>query len=120
MIKSKKSERRPDALQQKLLQEVRVEVATPAQLPRLNRLLKEHHYLGSLRPVGQRLHYSALNAAGDWVAVLVFSAPARCLKSAKEIGSLVAYFKALPEYRARVEAYPLFSLAPPGFPGEVV
>ena len=80
MVKSKKSERRPDAIQQKLLQEVRVEVATTAELPRINRLLKEHHYLGSLRPVGQRLYYIALSAAGDWVAVLVFSAPAKHLK----------------------------------------
>ena len=80
MAKTKKSPRRPDANQQKLLQEVRVELATKADLTQLNRLLKEHHYLGSLRPVGQRLHYLALNAAGDWVAVLVFSAPAKHLK----------------------------------------
>ena len=37
--------------------------------------------------------------------------PARCTQSAKEIRSIVAYFKALPEYRERVESYPLFSLA---------
>ena len=80
MFQSKKSERRLDAIQQKLLREVRVKVATAAELPRINRLLQEHHYLGSLRPVGQRLHYLALNASGEWVAVLVFSAPAKHLK----------------------------------------
>ena len=57
-----------------------MEVARTGDLPRINQLLKEHHYLGSLRPVGERLYYIALNAVGDWVAVLVFSAAAKHLK----------------------------------------
>jgi len=62
------------------LHEIRVTVATRAQIPRIHRLLDRHHYLGSLRPVGERLYYVATTADGDWVAVLVFSAAANHLK----------------------------------------
>ena len=80
----KKSKRLPDQTQQQLLDEVRVELATPIQIPSINQLLRQHHYLGSLRPVGQRLYYIARNAAGQWVAVLVFSAAAKHLKHRDE------------------------------------
>jgi hypothetical protein len=80
----KKSKRLPDQTQQRLLDEVRVELATSVQIPRINQLLRQHHYLGSLRPVGQRLYYIARNAAGQWVAVLVFSAAAKHLKHRDE------------------------------------
>ena len=56
----KKTRRMPDPAQQKLLAEVRVELATPAQIPQINKLLRQHHYLGSLRPVGQRLYYDSV------------------------------------------------------------
>jgi Domain of unknown function (DUF4338)/DDE_Tnp_1-associated len=75
-----KPKKLPDPIQQQLLTEVRVELATSAEIPRLRRLLNQHHYLGSLRPVGERLHYVARDAAGQWVAVLIFSAPAKHLK----------------------------------------
>jgi hypothetical protein len=75
-----KSKKLPDQVQQQLLNEVRVDLATPAQRARLNRLLDKHHYLGSVRPVGERLYYLARDAARQWVAVLVFSAPAKHLK----------------------------------------
>jgi len=74
----------PDHIQQQLLDEVRVELATTAQLPHLHKLLNQHHYLGSLRPVGERLYYIARDAADHWVAVLVFSAPAKHLKHRDE------------------------------------
>jgi hypothetical protein len=80
----KKSNRLPDQVQQQLLDEVRVELAIPAQIPRMNRLLSQHHYLGSLHPVGQRLYYIARNAAGQWVALVVFSAAAKHLKHRDE------------------------------------
>lgn len=72
--------RLPDHVQQQLLNEVRVELATPAQIPQINQLLDQHHYLGSVRPVGERLYYLARDAAQNWVAVLLFSAPAKHLK----------------------------------------
>jgi hypothetical protein len=78
------SKRLPDKTQQQLLNEVRVELATSTQIPRINKLLNQHHYLGSLRPVGERLHYIGRDAANHWVAVLVFSAPAKHLKHRDE------------------------------------
>ena len=75
-----KPKRLPDPSQQQLLNQVRVELATPAELPNLNQLLDQHHYLGRLQPVGERLHYIARDAADQWVAVLIFSAPAKHLK----------------------------------------
>jgi hypothetical protein len=80
----KRTKRWPDATQQKLLNEVCVELATSAQIPQMNQLLRQYHYLGSLRPVGQRLHYVARDAAGQWVAVLIFSAAAKHLKHRDE------------------------------------
>jgi hypothetical protein len=78
------SRRLPDQTQQQLLREVRVDLATSAEVPRINQLLNEHHYLGRLRPVGERLYYIARNAANQWVAVLVFSAAANHLKHRDE------------------------------------
>lgn len=75
-----KPKKLPNATEQQLLNEVRVDLAQSRELPRLNQLLEQHHYLGSLRPVGERLYYIARNAAGQWVAVLIFSAPAKHLK----------------------------------------
>ena len=56
-------------------------VATRAELPRIHRLLNRHHYLGSLKPVGERLFYVATDASGQWLAVLVFSAAAKHLRA---------------------------------------
>jgi predicted transposase YbfD/YdcC len=81
MIKSK---RWPDQSQQQLLEEVRIDLAAPAQIPRIQQLLDQHHYLGGLRPVGERLFYFAQDAAGRWVAVSVFSAAAKHLKHRDE------------------------------------
>jgi hypothetical protein len=80
----KHARRLPNSVQQQLLKEVRVQLATRADLARIGRLLQRHHYLGSIRPVGERLYYVALNAAGQWVAILVFSAAAKHLKHRDE------------------------------------
>jgi hypothetical protein len=74
----------PDQAQQRLLKEVRVVPATGAQIPQINKLLNQHHYLGSLRPVGERLYYIAQNAQHESVAVLIFSAAAKHLKHRDE------------------------------------
>lgn len=76
-----KPKRLPDEAQQRLLGEVRVQLAERSQLPRLSRLLDEHHYLGSLKPVGERLYYAATDASGRWLAILVFSAAANHLRA---------------------------------------
>ena len=75
-----KTRRLPDSAQQEVLNEVQVQVAKPAEIPRIQSLLRRHHYLGGIRPVGERLYYIAHDAAGDWLTVLVFSAPAKHLK----------------------------------------
>ena len=76
-----KPTRLPDLDPPRLLREVRVRLAARAELPRIHRLLNRHHYLGSLKPVGERLFYVATDAAGQWLAVLVFSAAAKHLRA---------------------------------------
>lgn len=76
-----KPTRLPDTAQQQLLHEARVRLAARTELPRIHRLLNRHHYLGSLKPVGERLYYVATDAGGRWLAVLVFSAAAKHLRA---------------------------------------
>jgi Domain of unknown function (DUF4338)/DDE_Tnp_1-associated len=66
--------------QQQLLDEVQVRLAEPQELPRLQSLLRRHHYLGAIRPVGERLYYVVVDKQGEWVAVLVFCAAAKYLR----------------------------------------
>lgn len=49
------------------------------ELPRAQELLRQHHYLGSLHAVGERLHYVA-EAGGRWLAVLCWHAAAKHLR----------------------------------------
>jgi hypothetical protein len=64
------------------LDEVRIQLLVePAERRRLQSLLQAHHYLGSLKPVGECLLYAAVDASGRWLAVLVFSAAAKHLKA---------------------------------------
>jgi len=71
----------PTAEQQQLLDGIQIRLLTPEELPRCQQLLDEHHYLGALKPVGQRLHYAVTDAQGDWLGVLVFCAAARRLRA---------------------------------------
>jgi len=75
-----KPKRLPDTDEQELLNGLRVQVAAPQQLPRIQKLLEEHHSLGSVRPVGERLYYIATDASDRWMGILVFSAAAKHLK----------------------------------------
>ena len=72
--------RLPAPDEQTLLDELRVRLVEPAELPRFHRLLHRLHYLRSLKPVGERLYYVATNARGEWVALLIFNAAAKHLK----------------------------------------
>ena len=76
--------RLPDEQQQEVLNQARVNLATREQLPRIDELLDQHHYLGTLRPVGERLYYIATDAADNWLAILVFNAAANHLKHRDE------------------------------------
>ena len=81
-MKQKKSPpRSPSAAQQVLLDQVRVVLVTaPEERRRFQRLLKQHHYLGSLKAVGEQMYYAAVDAQGRWVALLLFSAAAKHLR----------------------------------------
>ena len=75
-----KTLRLPDCDQQALLDQVQVRLLERTELERFKELLDEYHYLGRLKAVGERLHYVATDAQGQWLALLVFSAPAKHLK----------------------------------------
>lgn len=70
----------PSAEPQELLDEVHVRLADLREMPRVQSLLRRHHYLGCLRPVGERLVYIAADQRGRWVGVLIFCAAARHLR----------------------------------------
>lgn len=70
----------PNPEQQKLLDEVEVQIAEPGDLPRVQSLLRRHHYLGMLRPVGERIFYLVRDKQGRWLGVLVFCAAAKYLR----------------------------------------
>src|SRR6516165_456154 len=75
-----KTLRLPDCQEQAVLHQVQVRLVERAELENFKQLLDAHHYLGSLKEVGQRLHYVATDGQGQWLALLVFSAPAKHLK----------------------------------------
>ncbi len=72
--------RRPCPEQQSVLDRLQVQLLESAQLKRCNELLEEHHYLGSVRAVGERLYYVVTDPQGEWLALLVFAAAAKHLK----------------------------------------
>jgi hypothetical protein len=81
MKPKKPSFRTPAATQQALLEQVRVVLITaPEERRRFQRLLRQHHYLGGLKPVGEQMYYAAVDAQGRWLALLLFSAAAKHLK----------------------------------------
>jgi hypothetical protein len=60
--------------------EVTVRLLEAKEYRRFQDLLAKHHYLGRIKPVGERLCYVAVDARGRWVALLVFNAAAKHLK----------------------------------------
>lgn len=76
----KKTVRLPDISEQALLDQVRIRLVERAELERFQGLLEEHHYLGSLQAVGERLYYVAVDEEDRWLALLVFSTAAKHLK----------------------------------------
>lgn len=53
----------------------------PGEWARFQELLARHHYLGKIKPVGERLCYVATDEADRWLALLVFHAAAKHLKA---------------------------------------
>ena len=63
-----------------VLESVSVRLLADGEADRFNHLLETEHYLASSRHAGQSLRYVA-EVAGQWVALLTFSAPALQLKA---------------------------------------
>ena len=72
--------RKPRPEEQTVLERLQVSLLESVDLKRCNQLLEEHHYLGSVKPVGERLYYVATDPQGEWLALLVFAAAAKHLK----------------------------------------
>jgi len=75
-----KTPRRPSVHEQIVLDSVGIRLVEPNELKRFDRLLDKHHYLGSVKPVGERLHYVVTTPQDSWLALLLFSAAAKHLK----------------------------------------
>ena len=72
--------RLPAPDEQILLDGLQVRLVETEELPRLQSLLRRFHYLGSLKPVGERLYYVVIDGRGEWVGVLVFNSASKHLK----------------------------------------
>src|SRR5260370_417729 len=72
--------RMPRPEDQMVLDSLQVRLLEPHELERCNRLLDQHHYLGSPKPVGERLYYLVSDPQDQWLALLVFAAAAKHLK----------------------------------------
>src|SRR5207247_2781440 len=73
--------RAPAPDEQAILASLQVRILEPAELERCNQLLDQYHYLKSPKPVGERLYYVVTDAQGQWMALLLFTAAAKHLKS---------------------------------------
>lgn len=76
--------RLPAPDEQILLDQLQARLVEPAELPRFHSLLRRHHYLGSLQPVGERLYYAVTDAQDEWVGIMVFNGAAKHLKLREE------------------------------------
>jgi len=72
--------RRPLSEEQTILDSLQVRLLERSELARCHELLQQHHYLGSVKPVGERLYYVATDLQRQWLALLVFAAAAKHLK----------------------------------------
>lgn len=71
--------RLPQIDEQVVLDELQIELLNQDELARFQSLLRRHHYLQGIKPVGERLYYVA-RWRGQWLALLVFCAAARHLR----------------------------------------
>lgn len=69
----------PEADEPIVLEEVQIELVTVENYPRFQSLLRRHHYLKGIKPVGERLYHVAV-WRGQWLALLVFCAAAKHLR----------------------------------------
>jgi len=72
--------RLPAEKEQRILDQVTVRTIRRGEQRRCNDLLDRHHYLGSLKAVGERIYYVATTANGGWLGILVFDAASKHLR----------------------------------------
>src|SRR5438105_505887 len=66
--------------EQIVLESLQARLLQPSELKQCNQLLDQHHYLGSPKPVGERLYYVVTDPQGQWLALLIFAAAAKHLR----------------------------------------
>lgn len=76
----RKALRKPSPGEQTILEHIQVRLLRREELERCHQLLDQHHYLGSPKPVGERLYYVVTEAQGEWLALVVFAAAAKHLR----------------------------------------
>ena len=74
----------PTPAQQELLHSVQLELIAPAEQPRWNELMEQHHYLHDATLVGEVLRYVACDAAGEWIALIGYSSASLHLRARDE------------------------------------
>ncbi len=73
--------RLPNIDEQSLLEQLQVRLILPAERKRWDQLVRKHHYLKNARLVGEQLRYVVIDAAGNWLALIGWSAAAMHLKA---------------------------------------
>ena len=64
-----------------LLKTLQISVlSSESDIARANELLEQHHYLGSLTAVGERMYYCIADENGHWLGIMVFTSAARRLR----------------------------------------
>lgn len=76
-----KALRKPSPEKQTILDNLQARLLLPSELERCHQLLDQHHYLGSPKPVGERLYYVVTDPQGEWLALLIFAAAAKHLRN---------------------------------------
>jgi hypothetical protein len=77
----RKAVRMPSPEEQTILEHLQARLLQPSELEQCHQLLDQHHYLGSPKPVGERLYYVVTDPQGQWLAVLIFAAAAKHLRA---------------------------------------
>lgn len=72
--------RMPSAEEQTLVDHIQVRPIRASERVRFMRLLRKHHYLGDLQPVGEQVLYVAVSPNGGWRGLMVFCAAAKHLR----------------------------------------
>lgn len=80
MSEKKTRYRRPEADEQQVLEELRVELVRPEELAQCKALLEKQHYLHSAQLVGEQLYYVAV-WKGQWMAIGAWCGAALHLKA---------------------------------------